>query len=135
MKWLPTIAITAFVTLTFAQLTTQQVIGDWEGESKCVDLKAAPACKDEHVIFHILPVPKKPNEVLVHANKVINKREEEMGDLTFTVDSKMSTIQNVFERNGKKGVWLLAIKRNEMTGTLTLLPNNVIVRKISLKKR
>jgi hypothetical protein len=140
MKWFAILGTITFAVLSVAQLTASQVVGDWEGESKCVNLEAAPACRDEHVIFHITRVRDKQNKVIdgsvfVRADKVVDKKNLTMGYLTFKVDLSTYSIQNVFKNKKGGGVWNLSIKNNQMTGTLTQLPGNVVVRKLTLARK
>lgn len=131
MKIVALLGVSTFLALAFAQFSTKDVTGNWEGESKCVNLKVAPACKDEHVIFHITGIPKKPGSVRVQASKVVDKQEEEMGDLVFTIDPKTSSITNEFVNKGSHGLWKLTIKGDSMTGTLS--KDKVVVRRLTLK--
>ena len=133
------VAAIAFVTLAVAQLSAPQVVGDWEGESKCVNLTAAPDCKDEHLTFHITQVINKQgkpvnNSVLVRAAKILDKKPTVMGFLTFKLNSAMFTLQNLFKKGGKGGVWDLTVNRDKMTGTLTKMPEKIVIRKITMKR-
>ena len=134
------VASGALVALTVAQLSAPQLTGDWEGDSKCVNLVAAPACKDEHVIFHITrdldkfnhPVP---NGILVRADKIVNKKHLTMGYLDFKLDAANFTISTFYTKNKSRGAWIFTVKGNTMTGSLTKLPDNVVIRKVTLKKK
>jgi hypothetical protein len=135
MKVISVLASVALVALTAAQLKNSQLVGDWEGESKCVNLKVSPACKDEHVIYHITPVVSDKGHVYVRADKVVGGKPLVMGYLTFTIDAKTSSIRNEFTLRKSHGIWKLSVKGKEMTGTLTKLPENVVVRQVTLHFR
>jgi hypothetical protein len=65
--------------------------GDWTGTSLCTDLKAAPACHDETVVYHIT----EPRENAVHivADKIVDGKPEYMGDLDFTRNGSRLTCE------------------------------------------
>lgn len=131
MKGLAIVAVSAFVALTVAQLKTAQIVGDWEGESKCVNLTASPGCHDEHVIYHIASIANKPNQVRINADRIANNKPVAMGEIIFTVDGKASTIANEMVINGNKLYWDFVVKGDKMSGTLKN-GDKVVVRRISL---
>ena len=118
----------------YGQLSAEKVVGNWEGDSKCVDLVAAPGCHDEHVMFHVLPVKDKPSMLLIKGDRLANQKWIWMGDLDFVVDSKKSTLRCDMKMNGNHSVWDFSVKGDKMTGTLTQLPENKVVRRISVKR-
>jgi hypothetical protein len=111
-----------------------KVLGDWEGESVCVD-KNRPACKNEHVVYHI---KKKEggaaDEVTMHADKIVNGKPEEMGVLDCEYDAAKSTLTCEFNVNGTHGVFEYEVRGDEMEGTLKILPAGTLGRKIKVKK-
>jgi len=111
-----------------------KVLGDWEGESVCVD-KNRPACKDEHVVYH---VKKKdggePEAVTMRADKIVNGRPEEMGTLDCAYDEAKSALTCEFTVNGTHGVFEYEVRGDEMEGTLKLLPAGTLGRKIKVRK-
>src|SRR3954452_15586643 len=69
-----------------------KVLGDWEGESVCVD-KNRPACKNEHVVYHLTKTEGgAADEVTMHADKIVNGKPEEMGVLDCDYDAAKSTL-------------------------------------------
>ena len=139
MKSLVVLASAAFAVLTVAQMSATNVVGAWEGDSKCVNLAALPGCKDEHVIYHItqeLDKMKHPSSdtVLVRSDKVVDKKPLVMGYLTFKINFATFQMVNYFKTKKAKGAWSFSVKGNTMTGTLTKLPEGVVVRKITLKR-
>src|SRR5215210_4855888 len=111
-----------------------KVLGDWEGESVCVD-KNRPACKNEHVVYHLT---KKEgggaDEVTMRADKIVNGKPEDMGVLDCNHDAAKSTLTCEFTVNGTHGVFEYAINGDEMEGTLRILPAGTTGRKIKVKK-
>lgn len=111
-----------------------KVLGDWEGESVCVD-KNRPACKNEHVVYHLSKTEGGgPDAVTMRADKIVNGKPEEMGTLECKHDAAKSTLACEFTVNGTHGVFEYVIKGDEMEGTLKLLPSGTLGRKINVKK-
>ena len=110
-----------------------KVLGDWEGESVCVD-KNRPACKNEHVVYHITKKDGGPDAVTMRADKIVNGRPEEMGALDCKYDSAKSTLTCEFTVNGTHGVFEYTVVGDEMEGTLKILPAGTLGRRIKVKK-
>src|SRR3982751_814661 len=96
-----------------------KVLGDWEGESVCVD-KNRPACKNEHVVYHITRKEGEADTVMVAADKIVNGKPEEMGVLECKYDASKSTLTCEFTVNTTHGVFDFTIKGDEMEGTLKI---------------
>jgi hypothetical protein len=110
-----------------------KVLGDWEGESVCVD-KNRPACKNEHVVYHIKKKDGEADAVTIAADKIINGKPEEMGVLECKYDASKSTLTCEFTVNSTHGVFEFTIKGDEMEGTLKILPAGTLGRRINVKK-
>lgn len=110
-----------------------KALGEWEGESVCVD-KNRPACRDEHVIYHITKKDGEADAVTIHADKVVEGKPEEMGVLDCKYDGEKSTLTCEFTVNGTHGVFEYAIDDDEMDGTLRLLPAGTPGRRIKVRK-
>ena len=110
-----------------------KVLGDWEGESVCVD-KNRPACKNEHVVYHITKKDGEADGVTMRADKIVNGRPEEMGVLDCKYDSAKSTLTCEFTVNSTHGVFEYTVKGDEMEGTLKILPAGTLGRKINVRK-
>jgi hypothetical protein len=110
-----------------------KVLGDWEGESVCVD-KNRPACKNEHVVYHLTKTEGEADGVTMRADKIVNGKPEDMGTLECRHDAAKSTLTCEFTVNGTHGVFEYAIRGDEMEGTLKLLPAGTLGRKINVKK-
>jgi hypothetical protein len=109
-----------------------KVLGDWEGESVCTGNR--PACKNEHVVYHIKKKEGEADAVTVAADKIINGKPEEMGVLECKYDGSKSTLTCEFTVNSTHGVFEFTIKGDEMEGTLKLLPSGTLGRNIKVKK-
>src|SRR5689334_4915081 len=110
-----------------------KVLGDWEGESVCVD-KNRPACKNEHVVYHIKKKDGEADAVSLQADKIVNGKPEDMGTLDCKHDAAKSTLTCEFTVNTTHGVFEFTIKGDEMEGTLKILPAGTLGRKINVKK-
>ncbi len=106
--------------------------GNWIGESVCVGNR--PACHDEQVIYRITKAPDPAGKVTITADKIVNGKPELMGVLDFKYDPEKSTLVCDFNRGSTHGLWELAVKNTAMTGTLIVLPEKTLVRRIKLKK-
>jgi hypothetical protein len=115
-----------------------KVLGDWEGESVCVD-KNRPACKNEHVVYHITKKGGEAHEgesdaVTMRADKIVNGKPEDMGVLECRYDAAKSALACEFNVNGTHGVFEYAVRGDEMEGTLKLLPAGTLGRRINVKR-
>jgi hypothetical protein len=108
------------------------LVGNWTGDSICVGNR--PACHDEQVIYRIEKAPDASGHVTVTADKVVNGKPELMGVLDFKYDSEKKTLICDFTRGNTHGLWELTVKGNTMTGTLVVLPDKTLVRRVNVKK-
>lgn len=109
-----------------------KVLGDWEGESVCTGSR--PACKNEHVVYHVKKKEGEADTVSLAADKIINGKPEEMGVLECKYDASKSTLTCEFTVNSTHGVFEFTIKGDEMEGTLKILPAGTLGRNIKVKK-
>src|ERR1044071_4956899 len=91
-------------------------IGVWRGTSTCTDLKAAPACKDEVVIYELSP-GEKPGTVHWKADKVVNGERGTMGELELAYDGGDSCWKAEFVSPKTHFVWCLKVDGSHMAGT------------------
>ena len=119
----------------FAQKVPDSVLGDWYGESKCVG--ANPYCHDEVVVYHLTRSKDDGAKIHLAADKIVNGKPEEMGEFEFTYDPKTNLMTTEFPiaRTGGKGVWSFKINRGKIDGTLTILPENEIGRRVHVEKK
>jgi hypothetical protein len=111
-----------------------EIVGTWSGSSVCSDRQAAPSCNDEKVVYEIKASSGKPDTVLVTADKIVDGKRVSMGDLEFTRDAKSGSWTSESETPRFHGVWRLTVNGAMMSGTLTLLPSNAVVRKMALRR-
>ncbi|MDQ3917423.1 MAG: hypothetical protein M3348_03025 [Acidobacteriota bacterium] len=110
-----------------------KVLGDWEGESVCTDPNR-PACKNEHVVYHISKKDGEADAVRIQADKIVDGKPEDMGTLDCKYDSAESTVTCEFTVNRTHGVFEFEVKGDEMGGTLKILPAGSLGRRIHVKK-
>jgi hypothetical protein len=111
-----------------------EIAGTWSGSSVCVDRQAAPACKDEQVVYEIHANPGKPETVTAKADKVVDGKRVSMGDLEFTRDAKSGSWTSELSTPQVHALWRVRVDGATLTGTLTLLPSEAVVRKVALRK-
>lgn len=134
-SFLISLAIVAAFAFTHRAQTVDdgsQLVGDWTGESICVGSR--PACHDEKVVYHIKKVTGESNRFKLSADKIIDGKAEWMYDQEFKYDGKTRTLAGEFTNSRFHGLWEYLVKGDEMEGTLKLLPDNTVVRRIKVKK-
>jgi hypothetical protein len=109
----------------------KRIVGTWRGTSTCVDLKAAPACKDEQVIYEITAVAGASDRVSVQADKVVGGERGTMAVLEFRRQPDGSWTSD-FEGPRARSHWSLVVDGARIHGTGTILPSNAVVRKMEL---
>jgi hypothetical protein len=100
--------------------------GNWTGTSTCQVKNSS--CRDENVVFHIAP-GKAANQYRVRADKIVDGRMIDMGDLDFTINRATQTLTCA----SANGTWVLVVNKRRIEGTLTT-SDNVLFRKLSLSK-
>ena len=108
------------------------LVGNWTGDSICVG--PFPACHDEKVIYRIPKAPDATGKVTITADKIVNGKPETMGVLDFKYDSEKGTLTCEFTRGSTHGLWEFTVKENTMEGTLVVLPDKTLARRVKLKK-
>src|SRR6185503_16292342 len=90
---------------TVAQVETREgtqggeiskLVGDWVGESVCVNKEKFPACNDEHVVYHVVVASGKTDTVTITADKIVNGKPEAMGTFDFVYDARRRTLTSEF---------------------------------------
>ena len=102
-----------FILILGKTVTAQSFEGIWKGTSLC-QIKNSP-CHDEVVVYHISKDSNgKSYEVI--ANKIVDGKEDYMGTIPFTYDSKQKVFVSVDSvRNAR---WEFKITGSTMKGTL-----------------
>jgi hypothetical protein len=116
-----------------AGATATAPIGLWRGSSTCTDRIAAPACKDEVVVYDFKPGIA-PGSVQWQADKVVDGHRQPMGEMTLHFDEHDACWKVQFDSPRSHIVWCLHIDGTHMTGTGTLLPDKQVVRRVDVHK-
>jgi hypothetical protein len=111
----------------------EQLIGTWRGTSVCTDRVAAPACKDEVVVYDFT-AGARPGEVHWAADKVVNKERGRMGEFDLTYNAAEECWKGEFQSPRVHSVWCLKVEGTRLTGTGRLLPGKEIIREIDARK-
>jgi hypothetical protein len=123
------------VSSTLEAQDAKAILGVWTGTSLCVNREAAPACRDEEVILEFRETtPPAAGRLTLKADKVVNGEVAPMGELDFAWDPKASAWAcEIQTRN--HGLWTFPPPKGEdLSGTLVLLPDRTLVRKIAVKR-
>ena len=111
-----------------------KLIGDWSGESICVNKDKFPACKDEVVVYHITKVADKENTVHLSADKIVNGKPEFMGEFDFVFDAKRNTLIAEFKNERVHLSLEFTVKDDVIEGGIFSIPDRTQSRRISVKK-
>jgi len=102
-----------FILILGKTVTAQSFEGIWKGTSLC-QIKNSP-CHDEVVVYHISK-DSTGRSYEVIANKIVDGKEDYMGTIPFTYDSKQKVFVSVDSvRNAR---WEFKITGSTMKGTL-----------------
>ena len=107
-------------------------LGTWRGSSRCTDLVAAPACRDEVVVYTVRPSDS-AGRAKGAADKIVDKQRVPMGEFEFAYDKGEACWRAEFETPRFHGVWCLVVEGKQMMGTLRLLPAGATIRKLQLR--
>src|SRR5262245_53892063 len=110
-----------------------QLIGTWRGTSTCTDRVAAPACRDEVVVYDFT-AGKEAGTVHWVADKIVDGKRETMGEMDAAWDAAESCWKAEYISPRARVVWRLSVDGVHMTGTARLVPGNPTVRKVDLRK-
>jgi hypothetical protein len=108
------------------------VIGSWRGDSTCVG--DHPACKNEDVVYRFEAVAAEPGSVMLFADKIIAGKREAMGMLKFQFDEAKGTLSGEFTRRQTHGLWEFKIDGDVIEGTLVLLPDKTVARRVKVRR-
>jgi hypothetical protein len=114
--------------------SASELLGTWDGTSVCTDRVAAPACKDEVVIYDFMAA-EKPGVVHWNADKIVEGKRLPMGELDLVYDDSEGCWKAEFSSPRMHMVWSVIVKGSALSGNATLLPGKQVVRKIEAHKR
>lgn len=111
-----------------------KLVGNWSGESVCVNREKFPACNDERVIYRVVKTSGKSDTLTITMDKLVNGKPEFMAVFDFVYNAQQRTLSAEFERSRGRGLWEFEVKGDLLEGTLTTLPDKTLVRHIKVKK-
>ena len=111
-----------------------ELLGVWRGTSVCTDRVAAPACKDEVVVYEFTE-GKEAGFVHWQADKVVNGKRDPMGAFDLQYDKSERCWKAEFVSPRVRSVWrVVVVEKGRLTGSATMLPGGEKVRKIDAKR-
>jgi hypothetical protein len=111
-----------------------RLVGDWSGESICVNKEKFLSCNDEQVVYRIVVASGKTDTVTITADKIVNNKPVTMGTFDFVFDARRQTLTSEFKNDRVHIIFELAVKGDLLEGTLATLPDRTLVRRIKVKK-
>lgn len=108
------------------------VVGTWTGTSACVGDR--PACKNETVVFRIVPVEGQAGQVRMLGDKIVEGKRLPMGALLFDVDAERRTMRCEFKVQKTHGLWSFTVAGDSMEGTLVILPEGTKTRDVAVHR-
>ena len=112
----------------------ERLVGDWSGESICMNKDKFPACHDEVVVYHIKKVADKPNTINLSADKIVNGKPENMGDFDFVYDAKKQTLFSEFKNDRVHHTIEFDIKGDVLEGGMYSYPDRMEARRMKVTK-
>ena len=126
---IPLILLAAWASPAHAQ--ESPILGSWHGTSTCVDKVKFPACNDEEVIYDVTTA--RGDTVTLRADKVVNGAREFMNESQFVRGADGSWTAEI-ETPRYHLRLVIAVERDVMKGRLMTLPDQVLVRRMSLRR-
>ena len=123
-----------FVSTASAQTDINKLVGNWTGESICANKEKFPGCKDEHVVYHVKLTPNKTDTVTFTMNKIVDGKEEFMGEGDFVYDQQKQTLVSEFKNSRVHLTIEFVVKADVIEGIVAALPERTIVRNVRVKK-
>ena len=132
------VAIVCFLTVDSSaqeqKSDISKLVGSWTGESICANKEKFPACKDEHVVYHVKLTPNKTDTVTFTMNKIVDGKEEFMGEGDFVYDQQKQTLVSEFKNSRVHLTIEFVVKADVIEGIVAALPERTIVRNVKVKK-
>jgi hypothetical protein len=137
MLWLVVLALAVLSAPGAAQPAVThsvvELLGTWRGTSTCTDKAAAPACRDETVVYDIRRGDK-PGDAILAADKVVDDRRVPMGELHFAWDAVAACWRSDFASPNVTSRWCLTTDGATLKGTAILLPGKQIIRRVEVHR-
>ncbi len=120
------------LSIPFGVAQTTSLTGDWKGESICAGNN--PSCHNEKVVYHISVDPSDSTKVKIAADKIVDGKLESMGVIDLKYDASKQTLSGETQTARYRLWWEFTVKENIIEGTLSVLPDKTIARRIKVQK-
>ena len=110
-----------------------ELLGVWKGTSTCTDRVAAPACKDE-VVVYTLTEGAEPGTVHWQADKIVNGERLNMGEFDLVYDRDDACWRAEFQNPKVHVVWCVTPNGDQLTGSAWMMPGRKVVRRIEARR-
>jgi hypothetical protein len=111
-----------------------KLIGDWSGDSTCVNKDKFPACNDEKVVYHITRVADKKDTINLSADKIVNGKPDFMGAYDMVYDAEKQTLTTEVDNGRVHFLIEFVVKNDAMDGSMISLPDKTQARQMKVKK-
>ena len=133
MRILPAaVAIAILYSAAWSASSSVDVVGVWEGESKCT--VANSPCRDEHVVYRISANKDNPKKLTIDADKIVNGSPQFMGTIGCEYHAGQSLL-TCTANTPKQDEWELRVAGDTMTGTLKIGVEKTLYRRIAVRKK
>ena len=113
------------------------ILGTWRGTSICVNLEAAPSCKNEEVIYEFREVtPPVAGKLNLKADKIVDGKVVPMGEFDLAWVSAEGAWSCEIRTPRVHALW--SFKQpggDELAGTLVRLPDRTLLRKAAARRQ
>jgi hypothetical protein len=116
---------------TAQDASPKAIKGVWRGTSICVNLEAAPACKNEEVIYEFRETtPPVSGKLNLNADKIVDGKAVPMGEFEVVWVPAEGAWSSEIQTPRVHALWSFKQpKSDELAGTLVLLPDRTLIRK------
>ena len=130
------LAISSSATAQDANANAKAILGTWRGTSTCVNLEAAPGCKNEEVIYEFRELtPPAAGKLNVKADKIADGKVVPMGEFDLVWVPAEGAWSCEIQTPRVHALWSFKQPSgDELAGTLVLLPDRTLVRKAAARR-
>ena len=107
------------------------LLGAWHGSSLCTDLKVAPGCHDEQVVYDVSIVAGAVDKVHISADKLVAGKRELMGQFDLVQDGADGGAW-VYDFSTRAGLmrWRFLVHGARLDGELLAMPARTRIRQV-----
>ena len=122
---------------TAQDANAKAILGTWRGTSTCVNLEAAPACKNEEVVYEFRETtPPVAGKLNLKADKIVDGKVVPMGEFDLVWVPADGAWSCEIRTPRVHALWSFKQPRgDELAGTLVHLPDRTLVRKAAARRQ